>query len=145
MGAAAEQQDIGAIMQAIGQAAVRAADALAQATADVKNRALLAMAQALRTRSADILKANALDMRTAQERGVSGALLDRLKLDDARIQAMANGVAEVAALPDPIGVVIAEWTRPNGLSIQRVRVPLGVIGIIMKADPMSPPTPARCA
>src|SRR5690606_3126400 len=82
-----------------------------------------------------ILAANAEDVAGAQARGVKGSFLDRLVLDDARIEAMARGLEEVAALPDPIGTVLAEWERPNGLKIQRVRVPIGVIGVIYESRP----------
>ncbi|MBC7983255.1 MAG: glutamate-5-semialdehyde dehydrogenase [Candidatus Obscuribacterales bacterium] len=127
--------DVEKTMQAIGQAAVRAAAELAQAPTATKNRALQAMAASLRAHSAAILSANDVDMRAAQERGLSGALLDRLKLDPKRVDAMACGIDDIAKLADPIGTLIAEWTRPNGLLIQRVRVPLGVIGIIYESRP----------
>ena len=100
-----------------------------------RRRALVAAAAAIRSRRDEILTANARDMEGAQARKLSGALLDRLLLDPKRVEAMAKGLEEVAALPDPIDDVIAEWTRPNGLCIQRVRVPLGVIGIIYESRP----------
>jgi glutamate-5-semialdehyde dehydrogenase len=122
-------------MDAIGRAARDAAKTLALAPAEAKRSALLAAAAELRGGTDTLLAANAKDMAGAAGRGVSGAMLDRLKLDPKRIEAMAAGLDEVAALPDPVGQVAAEWTRPNRLLIQRVRVPLGVIGIIYEARP----------
>jgi glutamate-5-semialdehyde dehydrogenase len=132
---AESNQFIDRIMTEIGQAAVRAATALAQASTDAKNKALQSMANSLRARRDEILKANELDMKGAQERGLSDAMLDRLKLDSSRIESMAKGIEEIIKLSDPIGTLIAEWTRPNGMLIQRVRVPLGVIGIIYESRP----------
>ena len=126
---------IGEIMEPMGRAALDAARVLAQTDTATKNRALAAIAAALRAKSADILAANAKDMASARERGLSGAMLDRLLLDPKRVEAMAKGVEDIIQLADPIGTVIAEWTRPNGLTIQRVRVPLGVIGIIFESRP----------
>jgi glutamate-5-semialdehyde dehydrogenase len=133
--ASASVSDIAAIMEGLGAAAVEAARELALAGTDKKNTALIAAAAALRARAAEILVANDQDMKSASERGLSAALLDRLRLDASRIEAMAQGLEVVAALSDPIGTVIAQWTRPNGLDIQRVRVPLGVIGIIYESRP----------
>jgi glutamate-5-semialdehyde dehydrogenase len=96
---------------------------------------LQAAASAIRAECEQILAANKLDLQEAKDRNVSGALLDRLLLDDRRVAAMAEGIEQIIALPDPIGGVIAEWTRPNGLRIQRVRVPLGVVGIIYESRP----------
>ena len=129
------EKDIAALMAPIGRAAVAAADVLARATTAQKNAALAAAAAALRARRTDILAANARDMKAAEAAGLGGAMLDRLRLDAERIEAMAMGVEQVMALPDPVGTVIAEWERPNGLRIQRVRVPLGVIGIIYESRP----------
>jgi len=123
------------LMQLIGRAAVAAAARLALADAATKDRALQAAAAALRARSPQILEANAADMAAARSAGLGAALLDRLRLDERRVEAMARGLEEVARLPDPVGAVTAEWTRPNGLRIQRVRVPLGVIGIIYESRP----------
>jgi glutamate-5-semialdehyde dehydrogenase len=133
--AAAAVADIPAVMRALGERARAASRALAQAAPEQKATALAAAAQALLDRAPAILEANARDMAAAQARGLSGAMLDRLFLDDRRIAAMARGIDDVRALPDPIGTVLAEWTRPNGLRIQRVRVPLGVIGIIYESRP----------
>lgn len=127
--------EIAAVMEPIGRAAVAAAQALAHSSTDARNSALRAAAVAIRQRSAAILAANRLDLQQAGERGLSGALLDRLMLDDRRVAAMAQGIEDIVALPDPLGTVIAQWTRPNGMHIQRIRVPLGVIGIIYESRP----------
>ena len=126
---------LGETMDALGRAALEAARALARAPAVVKNEALDAAARALRTGAAGILRANEEDMAAARERGMGGAMLDRLRLDAKRVDAMAAGLEQIAALPDPVGRVLAEWERPNGLIIQRVSVPLGVIGIIYESRP----------
>ncbi len=131
----ASSDSLEARMRDLGRAAQIAASELAQAERATKDRALLAMAQALRARAGDIIAANALDMDDAKAKGLSGALLDRLLLDPPRVAAMAKGLEEIATLPDPIGRVLAEWTRPNGLRISRVAVPLGVIGIIYESRP----------
>jgi glutamate-5-semialdehyde dehydrogenase len=123
------------LMQRIGRAAVGAAEVLALASTDSKNRALHAAASALRAQASAILSDNADDMREAQAAGAAAPLLDRLRLDARRIEAIARGLEEVAALPDPIGSMMASWERPNGLQIARVRVPLGVIGIIYESRP----------
>jgi glutamate-5-semialdehyde dehydrogenase len=130
-----EITDIPRLMNDLGRAAVVATRALAQASTATKDAALRAAARALRDDRAAILAANAEDVRAAKERNLSGAMIDRLLLDDKRIEAMAKGIEDIVALADPIGGVIAEWTRPNGLLIQRVRVPLGVIGIIYESRP----------
>jgi glutamate-5-semialdehyde dehydrogenase len=131
----ADASDVHALMQNLGRCALAAAERLALADSAVKNQALAGAAAAIRAQCAAILAANADDMFDAREANLSGALLDRLHLDATRVEAMARGLEEVAALPDPIGVVIAQWTRPNGLRISRVRVPLGVIGIIYESRP----------
>jgi glutamate-5-semialdehyde dehydrogenase len=123
------------LMQQLGRDAVAAQRVLAVASAEQRNRALLAMATALRLREAAVLEANARDMDAATAAGLNAAGLDRLRLDAARLAGIARGLEEIAALPDPVGTVIADWTRPNGLHIQRVRVPLGVIGIIYESRP----------
>jgi glutamate-5-semialdehyde dehydrogenase len=127
--------DVHTLMQQLGAAAVEAAGVLALATAAQKNQALGAAAAAMRAQRAAILDANAQDVQAAQAQGLSAALLDRLRLDDSRVAAMARGLEEVVALADPIGAVISAWRRPNGLLIERVRVPLGVIGIIYESRP----------
>jgi len=123
------------MMDPLGVAARRAAARLASSGNDRRNSALQAAAAALRQQTDRILEANAVDMRAGEKRGLSGAMLDRLMLDVQRVEAMARGVEAVAALPDPLGRVLAEWDRPNGLRIQRVSVPLGVIGIIYESRP----------
>ena len=123
------------IMERMGRAARAAAQVLEACAAEQKNRALRAAATHLKARSATLLAANARDMGAARERGLSKAMLDRLALNDERVQAMARGLEDIAALADPIGTVLAQWSRPNGMRIQRVRVPLGVIGIIYESRP----------
>jgi len=127
--------EIAAVMDPIGRAAVEAARELALADAARKNAALVAAAEALSRRTGEVLAANLRDVRAGEAAGLSGALIDRLRLDDARVENMVASLVQIAALPDPIGTVIAEWERPNGLRIQRVRVPLGVIGIIYESRP----------
>jgi glutamate-5-semialdehyde dehydrogenase len=122
-------------MERLGRDAVAAARVLARASRRVKDVALEAAAAAVRARAGAILEANRLDLAAAREHGLGPALLDRLLLDRARLEQIARGLDEIALLPDPIGAVIAEWTRPNGLRIQRVRVPLGVVGIIYESRP----------
>ena len=126
---------LGELMQRLGIQARAAAVELARASSEQKNRALHTAAAALQQQCGAILAANAEDVRGARDRGLTPALLDRLRLDEARVAAMSRGLEEIAQLPDPIGTVQAQWTRPNGLLIQRVRVPLGVIGIIYESRP----------
>jgi len=127
--------DLTNAMRALGRAARGAAERLALADAEAKNHALKDMATAIRANTARILEANADDMLEAKSKGLSAALLDRLMLDDKRVEAMAKGLEEIAALPDPVGRVLSEWDRPNGLKIARISVPLGVIGIIYESRP----------
>ena len=122
-------------MAAIGRRARDAATTLAVAPTAAKNAALFAAAAAIRAECAAILAANGEDMAAARAAGQNPAMLDRLALDEARVEAMAEGFEDIAALDDPIGAVIAEWDRPNGLHISRVRVPLGVIGVIYESRP----------
>jgi len=126
--------NIADLMQGIGRAARSAAQLLAFASPAQKNRALLAAASALRSAHSNIISANEADIREAGS-ALSGALLDRLHLDDRRVEAMARGLENIAEARDPIGVRLAEWSRPNGMLIQRVCVPLGVIGIIYESRP----------
>ena len=133
--ATARNDAVHALMQGLGRDAVAAAAQLALATPEQKNRALAAAAADLRAHAARILDANAADMQAARNAGLGAALLDRLQLDAERVEAMARGLEDIIALSDPVGSVIAEWTRPNGLRIQRVRVPLGVVGIIYESRP----------
>ncbi|WP_349257645.1 glutamate-5-semialdehyde dehydrogenase [Povalibacter sp.] len=127
--------ELAPLMNSIGHAAADAARELANSSTQQRNAALLATAAAIRANRTSILDANAQDLQGARERNLSAALLDRLLLDDKRIESMARGVEAIAALPDPLGVVTADWTRPNGMRIQRVRVPLGVIGIVYESRP----------
>src|SRR5512146_3000023 len=127
--------DIAAAMGEIGRRARAAARALALAPADRKNRALGAMAAAVRAQTSLILAANAEDAAEARAAGVTGAFLDRLTLDPARVEAIAAGIDAIGGLKDPVGTVMESWTRPNGMRIERVRVPLGVIGIIYESRP----------
>jgi len=115
--------------------AKNASSALRISSGEKRNEALTKMAEMLRVRSADILAANALDMHSGQDKGLSSAMLDRLKLDDKRIEDMAIAVEEIIGLPDPLGRVIEQWERPNGLLIRKVCVPLGVVGIIYESRP----------
>ncbi len=130
-----QEQDLQAQMTALGQAAREAAADLALADPETKNRALRAAAAAIRARAAEIAAANAEDMAGGRDKGLTAALLDRLELTPPRIEAMAKGLEDIAELPDPVGRVLAEWERPNGLKIARVSVPLGVIGIIYESRP----------
>jgi len=127
--------DLPALMTRIGDDAAAAAGVLARAGRAAKDAALRAAAGELRARGGQILSDNAADLGDARKASAGAALLDRLALDDARIEAMARGLEDIAALPDPIGTVTAEWQRPNGLVIQRVCVPLGVIGIVYESRP----------
>jgi glutamate-5-semialdehyde dehydrogenase len=135
MNAVINATDIATTMDALGRDAVAAAGVLALASTATKNAALTHIAAGIRANRGALLAANALDMEAARAKGVSGALLDRLALDAGRIESMARGVEEIAALADPVGTTIAQWMRPNGLDIARVRVPLGVIGIIYESRP----------
>jgi glutamate-5-semialdehyde dehydrogenase len=123
------------LMRELGRAALTAAAGLALAGRAVKDRALLVAAAAVRREAGSILAANAHDLRAAEDAGLSAAMHDRLKLNAARVEAIAAGLEAIAALEDPIGTVMAHWQRPNGLQIARVRVPLGVIGIIYESRP----------
>ena len=127
--------DVAATMAEIGVRARRAMHVLALAPEVQKNHALGAMAKAIRSSSGAILAANAEDLAEAKSGGATEAYLDRLKLDDKRIAAIADGVDAVRALKDPVGVVLESWTRPNGMTIERVRVPLGVVGVIYESRP----------
>lgn len=122
-------------MRALAERAATAGQHLMTLAAEAKNEALLAMAAGLERESSIIREANAQDMEGARATGHSTALLDRLKLDEDRISGMAEGLRQVAKLPDPVGQVAEKWSRPNGLLIQRVRVPLGVVAMIYEARP----------
>ncbi|MBV9953855.1 MAG: glutamate-5-semialdehyde dehydrogenase [Pseudolabrys sp.] len=127
--------DVAALMRDIGRRARAAARVLALAPAEQKNRALKAMAGALRADRGAILAANGEDIAEAKAASANAAFLDRLTLNDKAIEAMAAGLETIAALKDPVGAVMESWTRPNGMTIERVRVPLGVIGIIYESRP----------
>ena len=124
-----------ALMRGLGTAARAASHELGLAPREAKDRALLEAAKALRRDTAKILDANARDVEAARAAGRPESFVDRLALTDARVDAIAKGLEEIAALADPVGSVLADWTRPNGLRIQRVRVPIGVIGIIYESRP----------
>ena len=128
-------EDAAAIVAALGQRARNAASVLRNAPTEAKNAALRQAARLIRAESAAILTANALDIAAAKTAGMSAALQDRLMLNPARIESMAKGLDDIMALPDPVGVTIESWQRPNGLSISRVRVPIGIIGVIYEARP----------
>jgi glutamate-5-semialdehyde dehydrogenase len=123
------------LMSGMGRRARMAAATLAFASTEAKNRALTVAADAIMAETAAILAANAEDIVSAKERGISVAFLDRLTVTEARLAGVAKGLREIAALPDPVGTVMAEWQRPNGLDIARVRTPLGVIGVIFESRP----------
>jgi len=130
-----KEQSIAEMMATIGAAARRAARELASATAPIRAGALRSAADAIEGRCDDILAANALDLAYGRDKGLSDAMMDRLMLDAARVEAMATSLRAVAAQADPIGEVLAEWDMPSGLHIRRVRTPLGVIGVIYESRP----------
>src|SRR5580693_5974937 len=127
-------ESIEAVMAAIGQRARAAAAGMALASTEAKNRALTEAAGAIRRDSEAILAANRRDVDSVKGK-LSASMVDRLALDAKRVEAIARGLEDVAALPDPVGTSLARWTRPNGLDIERVRVPLGVIGVIYESRP----------
>jgi glutamate-5-semialdehyde dehydrogenase len=127
--------NLDALMSAMGRNARLGAEALRLASADMRTAAIAGMARALRARAAEILAANAEDQAAGRAANLTAAMQDRLTLDPARVEAIAKGLDEVAAIPDPVGAVIAEWTRPNGLEIARVRTPIGVIAMIYESRP----------
>ena len=129
------QNNIDALMLEVGQRARSAANTLAITTTQKKNDALLAAATSIRDNSDQLLAANKIDLDAAVQNNMSDALVDRLMLDKERVDAIASGIEAIAELPDPVGELIAEWRRPNGLEISRVRTPLGVIGIIYESRP----------
>ena len=127
--------EISAEMLDMGARARAAASALATASPHVKAQALEAGADALWAARAEILAANARDLSAARDKGLSGAMLDRLLLDENRLASVAKALRDVAAQPDPVGAIMAEWDMPTGLHIQRVRTPLGVVGVIYESRP----------
>ena len=122
-------------LHSLGEAARSAARILAVTSAEAKNAALLAMAGKLLESSSAILQANALDLEAGKKNALSEAMLDRLRLDEKRLKAMATGIRTAASLPDPVNRVLKEWTKENGLSFQKISVPIGVIGIIYESRP----------
>lgn len=128
-------EDLHSQIYAMGSQARKAAHALAQLTAQQKSSILMAMADSLRANADIILAANAKDIATGEQKGLGAALLDRLRLDQKRIEAIANGIEQVANLPDPVGELLEQIERPNGIHIKKVRVPIGVIGIIFESRP----------
>jgi len=128
-------EDIAKIMLEIGVKAKAASTQLANATSKRKHAALLGMAEAISNNSDKILTANAIDMAAGEKNGLAGSFLDRLKLDEGRVQAIVDGIKSIADLKDPVGEIISQWDRPNGLHIERVRTPLGVIGVIFESRP----------
>jgi glutamate-5-semialdehyde dehydrogenase len=132
---AVSEPDLPSVMAEMGRRAREAAATLSLVSAEAKVAALNNAAAAVRARAAEILAANARDLAEAESHGVSVALRDRLALNPKRVEGIAAGLEAIAALPDPVGRVLAEWTRPNGLAIQRVAVPLGVVGIIYESRP----------
>ncbi len=133
--ASAAPIDVKAVMADIGQRARAAAGQLAMASAERKHAALIAAADTILKNTPDIIAANQLDVTAAKANGISDAYLDRLTLNDERVQSIVDGIRTIADLPDPIGASIAEWDVPSGLHIQRVRTPLGVIGVIFESRP----------
>ncbi len=123
------------LIQRMGAAAQEATAALREASAERKHAALIGAAEAIRLSVPEILAANALDLDFGREKGLSDAMMDRLKLTEDRIRGIEDGLRAVAEQPDPVGSVITEWDRPNGLHIQRVRTPIGVIGVIYESRP----------
>ena len=130
-----ENGDIAALMHGLGQGARAAARRVGTASAGQRNRALAAMATSLRERAPAILAANRQDLADARAAGLAPSFIDRLALDEARLEAIAQAVADIAALPDPVGKVLASWTQPNGLVFERVATPLGVVAVIFESRP----------
>jgi len=130
-----KSDDCATLIDGMGRAAREASHRLALAPSSAKDKALRAAADAVRRRADEILAANFRDVAQAEASGLTKALVDRLRLDEARLQGIAKGLLEVATLPDPVGKTTDEWTRPNGLRIARVRTPLGVVGIVYESRP----------
>ncbi|MBI1622204.1 glutamate-5-semialdehyde dehydrogenase [Aquamicrobium zhengzhouense] len=130
-----DTQNVVAIMAEVGRKARAAARPLALASAERKYAALIGMAEAVRQNMKSIIEANAIDIANGEAAGLSPAMMDRLRLDESRIRGIEDGIRAIAELKDPVGEIIAEWDRPNGLHIERVRTPLGVIGVIYESRP----------
>lgn len=129
------EEEIRSAIETLARQARAASYKLSQLTTEEKNAILRAMAEGIRAAAPSLIEANAKDLEAAEAKGLSGAMVDRLRLNEARIEAMAQGVAEVAELPDPVGQVMESWTRPNGIRLEQVRVPIGTIGIIFESRP----------
>src|ERR1041385_4501942 len=127
--------ELPALMTGLAAQARRAAEVLSLASPEQKNRALDAMERAIRANAAAILKANAEDVAEVRAGGATTAFIDRLTLTQARVDAMADGIRIVRDIPDPVGIVTERWQRPNGMTIERVRVPLGVVAVIFESRP----------
>src|ERR1044072_244240 len=125
--------DVAELMQGLGRAARAAAKVLTQSNTATKNAALTAAAAEIRRQRVELLAANRTDVDLGPPAGLSASMLDGLTLNDQRIEAMARGIEDIVALADPIGTVITSWTRPNGLRIERVRVPLGGVGVLYES------------
>ncbi len=128
-------EDIKDKIETMGAAALSASRALVTLGTDKKNQILLAMADQLLADSVSIIESNKLDVAAAEENGLTNAMIDRLKLDETRVESMADGIRQVASLPDPVGQIMDDWERPNGMQIRQIRVPIGVIGIIYESRP----------
>lgn len=129
------EKEIRSAIETLARQARAASYKLSQFTTEEKNAILRAMAEGIRAAAPALIEANAKDLEAAEAKGLSGAMVDRLRLNEARIEAMAQGIAEVAELPDPVGQVMESWTRPNGIRLEQVRVPIGTIGIIFESRP----------
>jgi glutamate-5-semialdehyde dehydrogenase len=127
--------DIKAFVLSKAREAKEGARSIAKASSQQKNTALVKMAEALKKRSKELIRENGKDITFAKKKGLSGAMIDRLTLNEKRINEMAQGLVEVAALPDPVGEVLKMWQRPNGMTVGKMRVPIGVIGIIYESRP----------
>ena len=127
--------DIKDIMEEIGGNAKAAAQTLANVDGEAKNRGLREISSSLRKHSGEIIAANNIDMDTSAKQSLAPSMLDRLNINEDRVHSMAEGLEEIASFDDPVGVVTDTWERPNGLKIFRVRVPLGVIGVIYESRP----------
>ncbi|MFC7335737.1 glutamate-5-semialdehyde dehydrogenase [Haloferula chungangensis] len=130
-----KEGEVQAAVETMARQARAAALKLSQLSTEKKNAILLAMAAGLRAATAEIVEANAKDIAAGEEKGLGKAMLDRLRLDEARVDAIAGGIEQVAALPDPVGEVMEKWKRPNGMRLEQVRVPIGTIGIIFESRP----------
>jgi glutamate-5-semialdehyde dehydrogenase len=129
------EAEVFSAVETLARQARAASYQLSQLSTDAKNSILLAMAAGLRAHTSEILTANALDLAAGEAKGLSKPMLDRLKLDEKKVDSIASGIEQVAALPDPVGQVMDAWSRPNGMKLEQVRVPIGTIGIIFESRP----------